>query len=725
MKNKYIPSKKKLPQKYLQHAILKLMRRKPSKSFSLGNVTNKLQTKNSKDSIQAALDVLEAKNNVLRDKQGLYRLSNKSTSSPSSRKRIVQHGRTDLTSSGAAYIIVEGQDSDIYIPPKHVNGALQGDMVRIEVDLSQGRSRPKGKILEVLKRHRTRFIGTFQEVKKYGYVFVETQKLSIEVRILPDDFNGAESGDNVVVDVTDFGSNRHQQLLGKIKTVLNPTNRNDYEMRSILINSGFDTEFSEEVIRESELLSDEIREEDIRARRDMREVLTFTIDPVDAKDFDDAISFQKLENGNTQIGIHIADVTHFVKPGTALDKEAYHRSTSVYLVDRVCPMLPERISNELCSLRPNEDKFCFSVVLDFNDKHEVVKQWIGKTLIHSDQRFAYEEAQQSLDGDKETLAVELKTINSIAKTLHKKRFKEGSINFETDEIRFELGENAKPIGIYRKTRKDAHKLIEEYMLLANKIVSKFVATKSKSPEVPFVYRVHDLPDNDRLIELALLASEFGIKLNFDSPKHITESLNSLSKEGSQEDVLSVLKPMAIRSMAKAVYSTDNIGHYGLGFEYYSHFTSPIRRYADVLVHRILEANLKSIHRVDKEILEGQCLYISQKERDATSAERESIKYKQVEYLGEKIGEQFEGMIRNIIDRGMFVELVESQADGFIPLDSLGENVMIHPARIKVTGQSTGRIWRIGDRITVQLVAIDMDKRQMDFALPETTDTKNE
>ena len=725
MKNKYIPSKKKLPQKYLQNAILKLLKRKPSKAYSIGNVVIKLKAKNSKDSIQAALDVLEAKKDVLRDGQGLYKLGSRPHGSPSSRKRIVQHGRTDLTSSGAAYIIVEGQESDIYIPPKHVNGALQGDTVRIEVDLSQGRSRPKGKILEVLERHRTRFIGTFQEVKKYGYVFVETQKLSIEVRILPDDFNGAEGGDNVVVDVTDFGSNRHQQLLGKIKTVLNPSNRNDFEMQSILINSGFDTEFSEEVIRESELLTDEIHPADIAARRDMRDILTFTIDPVDAKDFDDAISYQKLENGHIQIGIHIADVTHFVLPGTALDKEAYHRSTSVYLVDRVCPMLPERISNELCSLRPNEDKFCFSVVLDFDDNHQVVKQWIGKTLIHSDHRFAYEEAQQSLDGETDILSKELKTINTIAKTLNKRRFKDGSINFETDEIRFELGENAKPIGIYRKTRQDAHKLIEEYMLLANKIVSKFVATKSKSPEVPFVYRIHDLPNNDRLIELALLASEFGIKLNFDSPMHITESLNSLSKPGSNEDVLSVLKPMAIRSMSKAVYSSDNIGHYGLGFEYYSHFTSPIRRYADVLVHRLLEANLEEIHRVDKEILEGQCLYISQKERDATSAERESIKYKQVEYLGGKIGEIFDGMIRNIIDRGMFVELVESQADGFIPLDSLGENVMIHPARIKVTGQSSGRVWRIGDRISVQLVAIDMDKRQLDFVLADLDETKDE
>lgn len=717
MKHQHSPNKK-LPQRYLQHAIIKLLRRKPEKPLSLGTIVSKLHTKNSKDSIAAAVEILLAKGSISINKQRLYTLNTQNERRTTSTKTIRQQGRVDLTSTGAAYIIVEGQESDIYIPPKHVGGALQGDIVRIEVDLTQGRNRPKGKVIEVLKRHRTTFIGTFQEIKKYGYVFVETHQFSIEVKVLPVDFGDAESGDTVVVDVTDFGINKQQELRGTIRTILNPTNRSDYEMRAILINNGFDTLFSEEVIAESEALSDAITSADLESRRDMRETLTFTIDPIDAKDFDDAISYQKLDNGHVEIGIHIADVTHFVRPGTALDKEAYHRSTSVYLVDRVCPMLPERISNELCSLRPHEDKFCFSVVLEFNEAHAVVNQWIGKTLIHSDQRFAYEEAQASLEGNTDTLSEELRDINRIAKTLHKKRFEEGSINFETDEIRFELGENARPIGIHRKTRQDAHKLIEEYMLLANRIVAKYVATKMKSPEVPFVYRVHDLPDNDRLIELAILASEFGIKLNFDAPHNITHSLNSLSAQGDNEDVLSILKPMAIRSMAKAVYATDNIGHYGLGFEYYSHFTSPIRRYADVLAHRILEANLHGLHRVDKEVLEAQCLYISQKERDATSAERESIKYKQVEYLSEHVGQVFEGMIRNIIDRGMFIELVDSQADGFVPLTSLEEDVVLHPARIKVTGQSSGKVWRIGDRIQVRLSAFDLDKRQLDLAILE-------
>ncbi len=691
------------------------MRNNGGKGYSLGTVVRKLKTKNSKSSVAAALRALQNRGAIVLS-NGLYRWN--PNGSNTTTKKIIQKGRTDLTSSGAAYIVVEGQQSDIYVPAKHVEGALQGDIVRVEVTFAQSREKPRGRIIEVLQRHRTRFIGTFQDAKKYGYVYVEGPKLSLEVRILPQDYNGATGGDSVVVEIKEFGTARRPQLRGAIHQVLNPDNRNDFEMQRILINSGFDIVFDKEVLEEAESLKDGITSQDIAQRRDMRDVLTFTIDPVDAKDFDDAISYEKLESGHTRIGIHIADVTHFVKENTVLDKEAYRRSTSVYLVDRVCPMLPERISNELCSLRPNEDKFCFSVVIDFDEAHQIAGHWIGKTLIHSDYRFAYEAAQESLDGDQELLEKELMHINDIAKTLNRKRFESGSINFETDEIRFELSADGKPLSIHRKVRQDAHRLIEEYMLLANKIVARHLGKKSKGQEVPFVYRIHDVPNPEKLAELALLAGEFGIKLRFDTPEQITRSLNQLSDEGSDDDLRSILRMMAIRSMSKAVYATDNIGHYGLGFEYYTHFTSPIRRYADVLVHRILYANLDATHRRDIELLERQCLYISQKERDATSAERESIKYKQVEYLSDRVGEEFEGMIRNIIDRGIFVELLESQADGFLPMDRLGENLMIHPARIKVTGQSTGKVWRIGDRVSVVLTSIDMEKRQLNFALAE-------
>ncbi len=560
----------------------------------------------------------------------------------------------------------------------------------------------------------------FQDFKKYGYVYIETPKLSLEIRIFPKNFNGAEAGDAVVVEITDFGQNKRQELIGKINTILNPENQNDYEMQSILINNGFELEFSPEVLSESKQLSDKISSKDLETRRDYRDVLTFTIDPYNAKDFDDALSYRLLENGNTEIGVHIADVSHFVKPDTALDKEGFKRSTSVYLVDRVCPMLPERISNELCSLRPNEDKFCFSAIFEFDTNNQITNECFGKTLIHSNRRFTYEEAQEIIEKKSDELGKEIRHVNTLAKDLNKKRFKKGSINFETEEVRFKLDDEGAPIGITKKVRQDAHKMIEEFMLLANKRVAFFMHKKAKGQEIPFVYRVHDLPDPDRLMELALLASEFGIKLNMDTPKHITASLNSLSEKGDNEDILAILKPMAIRCMAKAAYSSDNVGHYGLGFEYYSHFTSPIRRYSDVLTHRILELNLAATKRVDKSELEERCRHISLRERDAVSAERESIKYKQVEYLSSMIGTEVEGVIRSFIDKGIFVELSESKADGFIPFSTIDDHLTLHPAKIKVTGSRSGMVLRIGDRIKVEIIETNLDKRQVEFRLLEAS-----
>ena len=716
MKNYKNKTSKKLPQRFLQNSILKLLRKKPGKVYSIGNLSSKLKTKNSKDSIKSALKKLESDGKVITDKNGKYAVHPSFTHSDRKSKTVRLQGRADLTASGGAYVIVDGQERDIYVPPKYVNGALQGDTVAIDASLHRQGRRPEGRIIEIIKRKRINFIGTFQEFKKYGFVYVETPRMTLDIKVKPKDFGPAKEGDSVVVEIINFGQGQNKEIIGKVIEVLNTEDRNDFEMNSILINNGFEIVFPPEVIAESEALSDVYDDEEIARRRDMREVLTFTIDPFNAKDFDDAISYQKLENGAVEIGVHIADVTHFVKPGSALDKDAFSRSTSVYLVDRVCPMLPERISNELCSLRPNEEKWSFSVVFTFSADHQVTDVWMGKTIIYSDRRFTYEEAQEVLDGERKELVEELTHINQIAKSLNKKRFKEGSINFETDEVKFELDEDGTPIGIYKKTRKDANKLIEEYMLLANQSVARFMAKRDKSQEVPYVYRVHDLPDPDRLMELALLASEFGIKLNFDSPKQITQSLNSLSEESEHEDVLQVLKPMAIRCMSKAAYSSENIGHYGLGFEHYSHFTSPIRRYSDVLAHRILDENLSKIKRSSKSGLEEQCVYISLKERDAITAERESIKYKQVEYYSSRIGTITSGVIRNIIERGMFIEIAESQADGFIPLDTIDEQVTLHPAKIKVTGMKSGQVWRIGDQVDIQIFNVDMDKRQIDLRL---------
>ena len=716
-------SGKKLPQRFLQNAIIKLLRRKPGKAFSVGNISTKLKTKNSKDSVKNALESLQADHKIVRDRNNKYIIHPSYQSNDQRKKAIQLEGRADLTATGGAYIIVDGQERDIYIPKRYVNGALQGDTVLIEAILSKKGRRPEGKIKSIIKRKRSSFIGTFQDFKKRGYVFVETPLMSLDIRVLPKDFNAAKNGDAVIVEVTDFGHSSGREMLGKVIEVLNQDDKNDFEMNAILVNNGFEIAFPEEVIKESASLSENISQDEIERRRDMREVLTFTIDPLTAKDFDDAISYRKLENGIIEIGVHIADVTHFVRPGTSLDKDAYKRSTSVYLVDRVCPMLPEKISNELCSLRPHEDKLSFSTVFTFNSDRQIIDTWMGKTVIHSDRRFTYEEAQEVLEGKRKELYAEISHVNTIAKSLNKKRFKEGSINFESDEVRFELDDAGTPINIHRKVRKDAHKLIEEFMLLANQKVAKFMAKRSDSKEVPYVYRIHDLPDPDRLTELALLASEFGIKLNFDSPKLIAKSLNSLSQNGTQEDIMQILKPLAIRSMAKAAYASDNIGHYGLGFEYYSHFTSPIRRYSDVLAHRILFDNLENINRSDKDILEERCHYISLKERDAIYAERESVKFKQVEYFSSRIGSIESGIIRNIIDKGFFIELSESQADGFIPLGSLDERVMIHPARIKVTGLTTGKIWRIGDSVSVIIEDVNLNKRQIDLKFSDITDNE--
>lgn len=718
MKNYKKSSGKKLPQRFLQNTIVKLLRRKPGKYYSIGNITSKLKTKNSKDSVASALGKLLSDRKIIQDKKKNYSIHPGYVKDSKKSKAIKLEGRVDLTASGGAYIIVDGQEKDIYIPSKFVNGALHGDTVQIAATLHRKGRRPEGRITSIIKRKRVNFIGTFQDYKKHGYVYVETPRMNLDIRIFPKHFHNAKGGDAVIVEITDFGTNSKNEIIGKVLEILDKEDKNDFDMNAILINNGFEIVFPPEVMAESDAISDKISKDEISKRRDMRDTLTFTIDPHNAKDFDDAISYKKIENDKVEIGVHIADVTHFVQPDTALDKDAFSRSTSVYLVDRVCPMLPERISNELCSLRPKEDKLTFSVVFTFTKKHQIADVWMGKTVIHSDRRFTYEEAQEVLEGKSKELSKELLHINDIAYSLNKKRFKEGSINFESDEVRFVLDDDGKPIDIIRKTRKDAHKLIEEYMLLANQSVAKFMSKREKGQEVPYVYRVHDLPDPDRLMELAMLASEFGIKLNFDTPGRITKSLNSLSEESDQSDVLNVLKPMAIRCMAKAAYSSDNIGHYGLGFEYYSHFTSPIRRYSDVLAHRILFENLQKVKRVDKSALEEKSRYISLKERDAIMAERESIKYKQVEYYSSRIGTETSGIVRNIIDKGLFIEIADSQADGFIPMDSLSEQVSIHPAKIKITGSSTGTVWRIGDVVPIVIFDVNLDKRQIDLRMVE-------
>lgn len=704
---------KKLTSAELQKRILVLFKNNPKGKYSPKQIINRLNIVNSKDSVQSALDKL--------NKSGL--LSKKDTPKfkviPKTFYKQFNdtlEGVVDMTRTGSAYISTEGSDQDIYIPAKRLHGALHGDTVKIRAFYPKGRRKPEGEILAVLERATDHFIGTVQKSRNYNLVIPDKENLAFDIIIPENKMRNAQEGEKVVVKIIEWPSKKKPTPVGEITTVLGKEGSSDIEMKSILVGAGFPLDFPDEVMKEANALKDKITKQELSRRLDLREVVTFTIDPADAKDFDDALSIQLLENGLLEVGVHIADVTHFVKPKTALDQEAYKRATSVYLVDRVLPMLPEKISNKLCSLRPNEDKYTFSAIFHVNEKNKIVKEWFGKTVIHSDKRFTYEEAQDVIEAGKGTFYDELLNLNKLAKHLKKARFKNGSINFETDEVKFKLDEDGTPLGIYLKERKDAHKLVEEFMLLANKRVAKYMSKKAKGKEIPYIYRVHDLPNADKVNDFALFAKELGVTMQTDTPEQISKSYNSMMKLVAKDPALKVLESLAIRTMAKAEYSADNIGHYGLAFQFYSHFTSPIRRYSDVLAHRILEENLKSEYMVNKAKLELKCKHISKMERKAMGAERESIKYKQVEYHENQVGNEFDAFVTGFSERGFFVETATSKAEGMISYSSLGEHFELEAGRMKARGATSGKVIKMGDKIKVRIKATNLDKRQIDFEL---------
>ncbi|MDQ3141346.1 MAG: VacB/RNase II family 3'-5' exoribonuclease, partial [Bacteroidota bacterium] len=522
--------------------------------------------------------------------------------------------------------------------------------------------------------------------------------------------------DRVVLEITDWKEKPGDRMMGRILQVLGAESSIDMEMKSILADKGFSLQFPRAVELEMDQLVEDVR--DLDKRKDFRDVLTFTIDPIDAKDFDDALSVQKNENGLLEVGVHIADVSYYVKPDSALDKEALKRGNSVYLVDRVLPMLPEKLSNELCSLRPNEDKLTFSVVFTFNDDMEVIHYWIGRTIIHSDKRFSYEEAQIIMDSGKGIHYKELTQINRIAEFLREERLKNGAIDFESTEVRFRLDANLQPVELMVKERKPAHMLVEEFMLLANKYVAGYMAMKNKAIPIPFVYRIHDMPDPDKLEDFAIFAREMGVHLDFRTPKKISKSLNHLVEESRKNEDLKILQPLAIRTMAKAEYSIDNIGHYGLAFTNYAHFTSPIRRYADLLVHRILFENLHQEKRMKSNILEVQCRYISSQERKAMEAERESTKYFQILFMKKHVGERFDARITGMNERGFYIEIPKTMCEGILPFELLPDDYQLEKGRMSARSNQSDEVFKIGHKITVQLKVADLDDRELIFELPE-------
>lgn len=722
---KNITKSGKLKARDLERAILQELKANARKQLNPKQLLRKLKVKNSKDSVQAALDKLVATGKAKVNDQYRYQFNGEARSNGrGKRSSEYAEGRVDMTRSGAAYIMMDGDAADIYVPQNRLSNAQDGDKVKVRYWKPSGRRKPEGEVTEVLERSVTHFVGTLRRYEKYAEVEVEGPGGStLKVAVHRAELMGAEPGEKVVVKILDWETNRFGQISGQITAVLGKPGSSDIEMQSILINNGFQITFPDEVLAESEALPGEITPQEINIRRDMRDVTTFTIDPLTAKDFDDALSIQHLEDGQIEIGVHIADVSHYVKPGSALDAEAADRTTSVYLVDRVCPMLPERISNELCSLRPNEDKLTFSAVFKFHPKSfKVTDRWFGRTVTHSDRRFTYEEAQEVLDTGKGDFVDELDLMDRIADKLRKRRFKEGSIDFNTNEVRFKLDENGKPLSVYIKDRIDTNMLIEDFMLLANREVAGFIKKKEErlKTNIPFVYRVHDEPDMEKVAELAKFAAALGYEMDLSSPQSVSKSYNKLLAKADEDPMVKMLSPIAIRTMSKAIYTTENIGHYGLGFENYSHFTSPIRRYADVLVHRLLAQNLEkgSLYKANPAKLEETCKHISSQERKAVTAERESIKYKQTEFMLDNVGEEFDGVINGLADFGVFIELVDNFVEGMISFDKMDEAYDLSAGKLAIVGKKSGKKLKMGDLVRVKIEDVDLDRRRIDMSLVE-------
>jgi ribonuclease R len=708
----------------LQKDALAFFENNPTKKYNARQVIAKIGVENNKDSMQHALQTLYEQGKLRVDAHYRYQLLHKdkvalpTMAAAAVMKKELIEGKVDMLRSGSAYVICEGRPDDIYIPNKFLGSALHGDRVQVALRSRSSGKRTEGEIVQVTERTTSHFIGILQIRNKRAFVLPDRQNMPVDIFVNPDQLMGGKDGEKVVVKIVRWHSEAIKSPIGKVTSVLGAAGSSDIEMKSILINNGFDLDFSEEAMKEAEALTDELSPNEVKRRRDCRKITTFTIDPEDAKDFDDALSYQELEDGTVEIGVHIADVSHYVKPDSTLDKEAYLRSTSVYLVDRVLPMLPEKISNELCSLRPNEDKCTFSAIFTFDADDKLVNRWFGKTLIHSDHRFSYESAQNVLDAKKGIFHKELKAMNRIALSLRKERFKNGAINFETDEVRFRLDENGVPLSVYIKERKATNQLIEDFMLLANREVATFIQTKQdQQAEIPYIYRVHDTPNMEKLVELSRFAAELGFRFQVDNPKKIAKSINDLAKASLKNPTLKLLEPIAIRTMATAVYSSNNIGHYGLAFDNYSHFTSPIRRYSDVIAHRLLFKNLSDkTYRDDKEVLERQCKHISTQERKAMDAERESVKYKQTEYMKKHVGEVFDGVVSGMLERGFFVELKETKSEGMVSFFSLIEAYELDASRLKAKAELSGRVIKMGDTVRVRIVSADLAKRQIEMVL---------
>lgn len=648
------------------------------------------------------------------------------------RKRPIQQialfeGVLDVAQTGVGYVMTKGPEKDILVRPQHFNHALHGDIVKVVITRQGGSSGKKeGEIVEVIKRKRTEFVGRIEKKADFAFFIPDKNRRIPDMYIPSDKLGGGLDGDRVIVRLTDW-SNGSRSPNAEVVQVLDIADEHDVAMKQILSEGGFPLQFGEQALEEAERLPEMISGSEIAHRNDYRDILTFTIDPSDAKDFDDAISFRKLDEHLFEIGVHIADVSHYVKPGSALNENAYERATSVYLPGSVLPMLPEHISNVLCSLRPHEDKLTFSAIFDMTVAGDIKKVSFGKTIIHSDHRFTYEDVQKIIEGAEGPYKKELLLLNKIARKLRRERFANGAINFSSQEVRFTLDEKGKPVGIEIKESKESHQLIEELMLLANRAVAEKVKkVRVKDKPLPFPYRIHDTPDEEKLLPFIEFAKRFGHRFNTKTPEGIAESFNKMLAAVKGKPEQHVLEQLGIRTMAKAAYSPENIGHYGLGFDDYCHFTSPIRRYPDIMVHRILQQVLQGTPKADDE-MEAKCIHCSERERAALDAERAGNKYKQVEYMLQFVGDEFDGVISGVASFGFWVETELQKCEGLVSIQGLldYDDFRLVDAEYCLTGKRTGKTFRMGDKVRIKLIAADLEKRQLDYEWVNESGDRND
>ena len=627
-------------------------------------------------------------------------------------------GKIEKTASGAGYVICDGMEQDVFVPARNAGQTLGGDIVRVVLTGRHTGKNPEGVVISVVKRGRSTFVGNMRVDVRHSFMTPDNSRIGTDFYIPKDKLNGAKNGDKVIVTLLDWPK-KAKSPFAEVSTIMGAAGDHNAEIHAILAEFGLPYEFPESVESFVASIPETISDEEISKRRDMREVLTFTIDPHDAKDFDDALSIQKLGDNKWEIGVHIADVSHYVQEGTLLNDEAYERATSVYLVDRVVPMLPEKLSNKVCSLRPNEEKLCFSAVFTINNKAEVLNEWFGRTVIYSDHRFTYEDAQDVIEKKEGKFAEEILLMDKLAKIMRAKRIEEGAITFDRVEVKFKLDEQKNPTGVYFKHAKDANKLIEEYMLLANRKVAAFIGRNADGTpsKKPFVYRIHDEPDPEKITNFSTFVNQFGHQMNLQSPKEIANSMNRVLADVSGEREENMVELLAVRTMSKAKYTIENIGHYGLGFEYYSHFTSPIRRWPDVMVHRLLQRYLDGEKVTEKELIEEQCKHSSAMEKLSTDAERSSIKYMQVKYLIGKEGQEFDGTISGVTEFGMFVELKESLCEGLVSMRDLNDDhYELRKESFSLIGRNTNRSFQLGDDVRIRVRNVDLVKKQIDFQL---------